>query len=381
VAGDGDGARMLAATLGYELLRDGVDRERAVELARFALSEDRLLAVDSGLLWIVAANVLLLADEDLGDFWDRALARAHATGGLFAALSVNLWRGFTQWRHGQLDDALQSLTDATEQQRMWGISDVTATYAAAFMLGALVDRGDLAGAEAHLATARTLPWVGEGGRLMREGAARLLLARGRPEDALAEITAPVDYPEVRNPAWAPWRGLKATALAALGRADEAVALADEEVALLRAWGAPSSLGASLRLRGTLRGPGRTADLREAVDLLAGTPALLEAARARLTLGSSPEVPDAEAVPLLDSALGAARACGARGVAADAARALAHRGRPASSPDDAPAGLTSRQRRVAELTAAGLDVNQVAQRLFLTPGTVRAVLESTTGAAP
>jgi DNA-binding NarL/FixJ family response regulator len=118
-----------------------------------------------------------------------------------------------------------------------------------------------------------------------------------------------------------------------------------------------------------------------VDLLAGTPALLEAARARLTLGSSPEVPDAEAVPLLDSALGAARACGARGVAADAARALAHRGRPASSPDDAPARLTSRQRRVAELTAAGLDVNQVAQRLFLTPGTVRAVLESTTGAAP
>ena len=47
-----------------------------------------------------------------GDFWDRALTRAHATGGLFAALSVNLWRGFAQWRRGQLDDALQSLTDA-----------------------------------------------------------------------------------------------------------------------------------------------------------------------------------------------------------------------------------------------------------------------------
>ena len=84
---------------------------------RFALEGDRLLAIDNGLLWIVAANVLLLADEDLGDFWDRALARAHATGGLFAALSVNLWRGFTQWRHGQLDDALQSLAEAAEQQQ------------------------------------------------------------------------------------------------------------------------------------------------------------------------------------------------------------------------------------------------------------------------
>jgi DNA-binding CsgD family transcriptional regulator len=380
VSGEGDGARMLAATLSYELLRDGVDRQRAVELARFALAGDRLLAVDNGLLWIVAANVLLLADQDLGDFWDRALARAHATGGLFAALSVNLWRGFTQWRHGQLDDALQSLTDATEQQRMWGISDVTATYAAAFTLGVLLDRGDLAAADAHLAAARGLPWIGEGGRLMREGAARLLLAQRRPEDALAELTAPVDYPEVRNPAWAPWRGLEARALAALGRTDEAVALADEEVALLRVWGAPSSLAASLRLRGTLRGPGRTTDLREAVDLLAGTPALLEAARARLTLGSSPEVADAEAVPLLEAALDTARACGARAVAADAAQALADRGRPAAHRDDAPAGLTGRQQRVIELTAAGLDVNEVAQRLFLTPGTVRAVLESTTGAA-
>ena len=31
---------------------------------------------------------------------------------------------------------------------------------------------------------------------------------------------------------------------------------------------------------------------------------------------------------------------------------------------------------ADLTAAGHDVNEVAQLLFLTPGTVRAVLEST-----
>ena len=81
VSGEGDGARMLAATLSYELLRDGADRARATALARFSLEGDRLLAIDNGLLWIVAANVLLLADEDLGDFWDRALARAHATGG------------------------------------------------------------------------------------------------------------------------------------------------------------------------------------------------------------------------------------------------------------------------------------------------------------
>lgn len=381
VVGDGDGARMLAAVLGYELLRDGVDRARAVDLCRFALADDRLLAVDNGLLWIVAANVLLLADEDLGDFWDRALARAHATGGLFAALSANLWRGFTQWRHGQLDDAVQSLADATEQQRMWGISDVSATYAAAFTLGVLLDRGDLDAAAAALDAARSLPWVGEGGRLLREGVARLLVEQGRPAEALDLLAAPLDYPEVVNPAWAPWRGLKARALAALGGRDEAVALADEEVALLRRWGAPSPLGASLRLRGELRGPAGTADLREAVALLAGSRSVLEAARARLSLGRRPEIEDDEGVTLLRAALAAARDCGARAVAHEAAVALGERGWAPDDPGAAPAGLTDRQRRVRDLTAAGLEVNEVAQRLFLTPGTVRAVLESQPEVAP
>ncbi|WP_344293440.1 BTAD domain-containing putative transcriptional regulator [Agromyces neolithicus] len=378
VSGDGDGARMLAAVLGYERLRDGVDRDRAVELCRFALVGDRLLAVDYGLLWIVAAAVLLLADEDLGDFWDRAMARAHANGGLFTALSVNLWRGYMQWRYGRLDDALQSLEDATEQQNMWGISDATATYAAAFTLGVMVDRGDLRAAEEGLEAARGLPWVGEGGRLLHDAAARLFLEQNRPTAALDEL-ASAGIPEVVNPAWAPWRGLKARALAALGRVDEAALLLDEEVAILRRWGAPSALGSSLRLRGELRGPDGTADLREAVELLAGSRSVLEAARARLELVRSPHVGDAEAVRLLESALDGARACGARSLVRDVVAALSRLGREVDAAD-APEGLTSRQRRVAALFAAGLDVDEIAQRLFLARGSVLAVLESTTGVA-
>lgn len=375
VIGDGDGARMLAAVLGYELLRDGVDRERAVELCRFALERDRLLDVDNGLLWIVAANVLQLADEDLDDFWDRALAHAHATGGLFVALSTNLWRGFTEWQHGRLDDALQSLADATEQQRMWGISDIGATYAAAFTLGVLVDRGDLDQASASLEASRALPWVGEGGRLIRETAARLLIEIDRPADALELLEAPVDYPEVVNPAWAPWRGLKARALASLDRGEEALALADEELALLRRWGAASSLGRSLRLRGELRGPQGESDLREALGVLSHSPAVLEKARAQLALGRSSSVADAEAVPLLMSALDTARECGAQDVVRATRAALGERGTTPPDPVGQPARLTSRQRRVRDLAAGGLGVNEVAQRLFLTPGTVRSVLES------
>jgi DNA-binding SARP family transcriptional activator len=382
VTGDGDGARMLAATLCYEMLRDGEDREGAIALAEFALEGDRLLEIDNGLLWIIAADVLLVADADLGDFWDRALAHARATGGLFAVLSVNLWRGFTQWRRGQLDDALQSLADATEQMDMWGVSGLTETYAAAFTVGVQVDQGDLDGAAETLDAARSLPRVGEGARLLAESAARLRLAQGRPAEALEAITELVEQPGIDNPAWAPWRGLKGRALAGIGRHEEAVRLVEEEVALLRRWAAVTSLGPALRVLGELRGPAGTPQLREAVALLSGSTATLECARARAALGRSTEVADDEAVPLLQAALASARTCGARSLAREASEELARRGhRPDDSAVDTEARLSSRQRRVLELAADGLDVNEIAQRLFLTPGTVRAVLDSASDGPP
>ena len=373
---------MLAATLCYELLRDGEDREGAIELARFALEGDRLLEVDNGLLWIIAAAVLLVSDADLGDFWDRALAHARATGGLFAVLSVNLWRGFTLWRNGQLDDALQSLADATEQMDMWGVSGLTESYAAAFTIGVQVDQGDLEGAERTLDAARSLPRLGEGARLLSESATRLRLAQKRTAEALEEIDELVERPGIANPAWAPWRSLKGLALAGTGQHEEAVRLVEEEVALLRRWGAPTSLGPALRLLGRLHGPAGTPYLREAVDLLSGTRATLELARAQTTLGRRRDVADDEAVPLLQAALTAASACGARAVARAAAEELTRRGvGPDDDTFDPGTRLTSRQRRVLELTDEGLDVNEVAQRLFLTPGTVRAVLESVSRGQP
>ena len=150
--------------------------------------------------------------------------------------------------------------------------------------------------------------------------------------------------------------------------------------LQRRWGAPTALGPSLRVLGELRGADGAADLREAVELLSGTCAVLEEARAQLALARSGGVADEEAVVLLRAALATARACGARGVVRDAVSALAERGESAAEEDDVPTRVTSRQRRVADLAASGLDVNEVAQRLFLTPGTVRAVLESAPGAS-
>src|SRR4030095_1695776 len=65
------------------------------------------------------------------------------------------------------------------------------------------------------------------------------------------------------------------------------ALADEELALARRWGDPHTVGASLRVLGLVEG-GEAAIglLREAVEVLAGSGARLEHARALVDLGAA-----------------------------------------------------------------------------------------------
>ncbi|HYJ74184.1 MAG TPA: BTAD domain-containing putative transcriptional regulator [Kineosporiaceae bacterium] len=376
VQGEGDGARMLAATLAWEVACAGADRGRAVELARFALREDRLLAVDSGLFWVVAANARMLADDDLGDFWERARAQAHARGSLFTALSVNLWQGLWQWRRGELAEAVACFEAMLEQDRMWGGSGTGRDYALSFLVAAHVDSGDLAAARSVAEDALAGASGGEGRRLVRHAVARLRLAEGRWSDALTLLDGSGD-PALGgvNPAWNTRLGLRAAALAGLGRRDEALALQEDELVLLRRWGAPSFLGAGLRRLGELAGAAGLEHLREAMDVLSTTTAELERARAELALGRSADVADREALPLLRAAAERARRCGAQRVFAEACTALQDRGEVVEdSACDVDPPVSSTVRRILELAGAGLGVHEVAQKLFLTPGTVRAALE-------
>jgi DNA-binding SARP family transcriptional activator/tetratricopeptide (TPR) repeat protein len=379
VQGDGDGARMLAATLSWEATCAGTDRDRAVELARFALHEDRLFAVDSGLFWVVAANARMIADDDLGDFWERARGQAHARGSLFTALSVNLWQGLWQWRRGELAEAVACFEAMLEQERMWGGSGTGRDYAHAFLVAAHLDRGNLAAAREAAALALAGTPAGEGGRLVRHAVARLRLVEGSWAAALALLDPVADATGGANPAWNTGRALRAAALAGLGNLDEARELQSEEVALLRRWGAPSFLGAGLRRLGELEGAGGLEHLREAVAVLSATTAEIEKARAELALGRSPDVPDLEAVPLLSAASARARRCGAQRVFADACAALKLRGQAVDDEAcDEPTPMSVTLRRIRDLAGAGLGVHEVAQRLFLTPGTVRAALAQLDG---
>ena len=325
--GRGPGAQMLSATIALESLVAGVDRARATTMARCALEDDQLLGVDDGLFWINAAVVLAVCEEPLGDFWSRARRAAGARGSLFASLSINLWEGFERWLHGDLDGALACLGDGLEQDRMWGGTGIGEAVGRALSVCCHLDRGDV-GAARQVADGLTPgPVFGEGERLLGQAQARLLLAEGRPAEALAALEAVPTGIAIANPAWNPWRGVRAAALHASGQAARALASAAEQVELLRAWGAPAALGQGLCQLGELRGAEGADDLREAVALLAGTPAAVALARARCALGRLPQVPDAEAVPLLLEAHRTAEARGAAAVREDARVELARRGHP------------------------------------------------------
>jgi ATP/maltotriose-dependent transcriptional regulator MalT len=371
VSGRGLGAKMLAAERAWELLIGGDRRTDAVELARFATADGQLLRDEPGLFWVIAGLVLELADEDTAAFWDEALAVAHTRGSLFSVLAAHLWRGYRQWRRGELTEAHQSLQAAIEQTIRWGGTPLVGlAYGEAFLISAMVDRGALREARDSIERTAPRPRLGDGARLYGQAQARLLLAEGRYDQALRILDG---HPTTSaNPVWFEARSLRARALAGLGRHGEAVALADEDHAQQRRWGAPSLVGRTLRLLGHLRGD--PDQLREAAALLAPTGARLEYARALAALARV--TPDrAEQVRVRRQALRLAEGCGAARLRAELAQALTEAGVPVPAEPDVAATLTATERRVAAMAVDGADDREIAQALFLTPRSVTDTLAS------
>jgi DNA-binding NarL/FixJ family response regulator len=85
--------------------------------------------------------------------------------------------------------------------------------------------------------------------------------------------------------------------------------------------------------------------------------------------------------LLRAAAEAAQARGAVAVCEQAREALQERGHRADPRQDAARSLSSTERSILGLAAQGLSVNEVAQRLLLTPGIVRAALAAEDAQVP
>lgn len=375
VTGTGVGARLLAADLAFETVVEGADREAALRLARFAVEDDQLLEEDISLLWVVAVISLQLAGEDTSELWDRGMASAYRRGSMWGVLATELWRGHLYFQRGELAEAIEAFVIATEQQNRWGNRMLGAIYSESMTVDALLEWGDVPGARAMLDSIRGRERAGDGSRLFDYSEIRVLTAEGRYDDALAACDANLDQLSIiKNPAWRPWRSLKAAVLAGLGRRDEAIALLEDELALVRRWGVPAYIGRSLRLLAELKGTEGVAELHEAVAVLAPTTARLEYAKALAALADVLDR-EAERVVLWEQALTLADACGAGGLVSSIKERFAEAGVTTAVTTGRATVVSPMERRVGRLHLAGRGDREIAQELFLTPHSVGVTVKS------
>ncbi|HET8822831.1 MAG TPA: LuxR C-terminal-related transcriptional regulator, partial [Thermoleophilaceae bacterium] len=174
----------------------------------------------------------------------------------------------------------------------------------------------------------------------------------------------------------------ALALLTLGDAEAARALAREDLARARRWGAPSGIGIALHAIGVADdGVAGVERLTEAVEALDQSPARLEHARALTDLGAALRRGNRRSAArrALHDGLRGAERCGARALADRARTELRAAGGRSSTRDASGVDqLTASEQRVAELAAQGLSNPEIAQALFVTRKTVETHLSHVYG---
>jgi len=247
----------------------------------------------------------------------------------------------------------------------------------------LLEQGELDEAEETLASrdceAETGFVTAAGLRIAR---GRLRVAQGRVAEGLddfLEIGEGLTQAMVTCPSYLPWRSQAALAHLALGDHESAGRLAEEELELARAFGAPRALGVAMRAAGVVAGGERgELLLREAIDAFERGDASLERARALADLGAMVRRRNrrTEARQLLREALDTAHRAGARPLAQQAETELRATGaRPRRVLLTGLDSLTASERRIAELASEGLTNREIAQSLFVTTRTVEGHLTS------
>ena len=379
--GDGVGARMLAAVAARDWAFSGGSCGECAELALEALAGGALIEADNGFSAIMAIATLARADRaEALDACELSLEQAHRRGSLLAKSSVSWAQAFTLYRWGELAEADEAARAAIEELTLWASGPtLELTDDLALLASVQREQGELADARQTLEQAGDPGDRSDSARVWLNSLLELLVAEGRFEEALAaadDFASRFAY--LSNPFDTPWRQHKALALDGLGRRDEALALAREDLELARRWGAPATLARSLRVLGSLEREEGLVHLREAVDAVAGSPARLEHAKALAALGTGlrhARRPREAREPLL-RALELADVCAAAGLAEDVrAELYASGGRPRATELKGVEALTPSERRVADLAAQGQTNREIAQSLYVTPKTVEVHLSN------
>jgi DNA-binding CsgD family transcriptional regulator len=376
----GPGAKALAAVAAYDWANRDATAEQCAELALSALEGGELHATGNGLIVVIATVALVLAEHPQGlESLELVEAGAHRRGSLLDIFSVQLWKGYTLRLHGQLDEAVAQLDSALTGAAGYELGARPRAYADGILCHILVDRGELAQARRALELNVDMGDASDAARHWLHAELALLVAEGRWEDAVAAAERfERRFQAYRDSTGSPWRLYRAEALDRLGRTEEALALAREELDVARRFGAPGPVGRALRVLGRLERAAGVERLEEAVAVLRGSLARLEHARALAALGAALRHVrrPADAREPLREALELAAACGAPALAEGVRSELYAAGaRPRTDALGGIGSLTASERRVADLAAGGETNRDIAQALYVTPKTVEVHLSN------
>ena len=387
----GLGGRMLRAQLSTQV-GTAFSRQETIALASEAVADGLLLEEETSDIFMWATAALMVAGEYglARSALDRAFERAARRGSMQMFVTASHFRARLFYELGALAEAEADARGALDVLEIHDLP-VALPWLASVLGDVLVERGRLEDAEAAVRLAPASERAQEPASLLLTRA-RLWLALERPAEALLEVDEVrrrfatdserlrASRPRALRRRGVGWRSLAARVLAARGRPDEALTLAYEEIELARSWGAPRLLGHVLRVTGLLEGGSNGRELlREAVAVLEGSPARLELAHALAALGAATRRAGqrVEARKLLRRALELAELCGADALEAELRSELVATGaRPRRAMLTGVDALTPSELRVAQLAADGKSNRAIAQDLFVTLKTVEMHLAGT-----
>jgi DNA-binding CsgD family transcriptional regulator len=375
----------LAVARGMTMVLGGVPVEQAVVPLEEALGRAGTWVENwdtrAALLWslitaerfetVEAALTPMLAD----------VRRSGSTRGLVAAYST---LGFLRLRLGVLPEA-----DAAARVALRVLQDGDFEPGLPFAVTVLVDvaieAGELDQAEMLLALLPPEGWLaGVGTVLIPAARGRLRLAQGRAAEALGDFqtcasmfSSEVWGTEIRDVGYLHARAGAVRALLLLDQRQRAQQEAETQLAEVRIFGAPRSLGIALRTAGLAQGGSRGLELLgESVTVLRRSPARLERAHSLTELGAALRRAGrrAGARDVLGEALDLAAGCGARALTARAREELKSAGaRPRRTWRTGFEALTPGELRIVGLAAEGRSNREIAHELYVTLKTVEAHL--------
>jgi DNA-binding CsgD family transcriptional regulator len=370
------GERQLLAQLAMQRAFEGHERTEVAALAERAWGEGELLAATpgDGVTWSLVSGALLVADEvERGlEVCDAALADARRRGSPMAFANASYCRAWPLFAQGRVSDSVAD-SQAALAAREDGWSAFLGTAAAMLVMG-LIERGELTEARETLAIVEDDEALRASTQypMILVGGARLLVAAGRPGEALAQLLGAGEMLTAAGmdcPSAVPWQADAALAAGLAGEREQARELAAGALAAARGGGAPTAIARALRAAARAeRGAAAIALHREALATLDGLPPRLERTHVLVDLGAAlrRDRRRAEARDLLRKGLRDAVEGGALALAETARVELAATGaRTPKGSGDGLSALTPSERRVAEMAAAGMTNRSIAEALFVT----------------